>query len=185
MPLLEEEYRKEEKINGVIYDMSPSPNYQHGIVDGNIYSIIKSGLKGTLCLAFMENLDYKYHAQENNDYVIPDVMIICDRKHLKGGSYTGTPRFIVETLSPATALRDKTVKKDLYQNAGVEEYWIISPRERAVEIYYLENGKYDLKYSYILQDDLEEEHYNADTVVTLKDFPKISMTLAEMFENVE
>ena len=53
MPLLEEEYRKEEKINGVIYDMSPSPNYQHGIVDGNIYSIIKSGLKGTLCLAFM------------------------------------------------------------------------------------------------------------------------------------
>ena len=144
MPLLEEEYRKEEKINGVIYDMSPSPNYQHGIVDGNIYSIIKSGLKGTLCLAFMENLDYKYHAQEN-----------------------------------------KTVKKDLYQNAGVEEYWIISPRERAVEIYYLENGKYDLKYSYILQDDSEEEHYNADTVVTLKDFPKISMTLAEMFENVE
>ncbi len=152
MPLLEEEYRKEEKINGVIYDMSPSPNYQHGIVD---------------------------------DYVIPDVMIICDRKHLKGGSYTGTPRFIVETLSPATALRDKTVKKELYQNAGVEEYWIISPRERAVEIYYLENGKYDLKYSYILQDDSEEEHYNADTVVTLKDFPKISMTLAEMFENVE
>ena len=185
MPLLEEEYRKEEKINGVIYDTSPSPNYQHGIVDGNIYSIIKSGLKGTLCLAFMENLDYKYHAQENNDYVIPDVMIICDRKHLKGGSYTGTPRFIVETLSPATALRDRTVKKDLYQNAGVEEYWIISPRERAVEIYYQENGKYDLKYSYILQDDSEEEHYNADTVVTLKDFPKISMTLAEMFENVE
>ena len=38
MPLLEEEYRKEEKINGVIYDMSPSPNYQHGLVDGNIYS---------------------------------------------------------------------------------------------------------------------------------------------------
>ena len=144
MPLLEEEYRKEEKINGVIYDMSPSPNYQHGIVDGNIYRIISTGLQGTLCLAFMENLDYKYHAQENNDYVIPDVMIICDRKHLKGGSYTGTPRFIVETLSPATALRDKTVKKDLYQNAGVEEYWIISPRERAVEIYYLENGKYDL-----------------------------------------
>ena len=41
------------------------------------------------------------------------------------------------------------------------------------------------RYSYILQDDSEEEHYNADTVVTLKDFPKISMTLAEMFENVE
>ena len=50
MPLLKEEYRKEEKINGVIYDMSPSPNYQHGIVDGNIYRIISTGLQGTLCL---------------------------------------------------------------------------------------------------------------------------------------
>ena len=74
MPLLKEEYIKEEKINGVIYNMSPSPNYQHGIVDGNIYSIIKNGLKGTLCLPFMEKLDYKYHAQDNDDYVIPDVM---------------------------------------------------------------------------------------------------------------
>ena len=185
MPSLKEEYTKEEKIDDVIYDMSPSPNYQHGIANSNIHTIIKHGLKGTLCLTFMENLDYKYHAQENDDYVIPDVMIICDRKHLKGGSYTGTPRFIVETLSPATALRDKTVKKELYQNAGVEEYWIISPRERAVEIYYLEDGKYDLKYSYILQDDSEEGHYNADTVLTLKDLPNISMTLAEMFENIE
>lgn len=64
MPLLREEYTKEEKINGVIYDELPSPNYQHGIIDGNIYRIISTGLKGTLCLAFMENLDYKYHAQK-------------------------------------------------------------------------------------------------------------------------
>lgn len=185
MPLLKEEYMKTEKINGIIYDMSPSPSYLHGIINGNIYSIIRKGLKGTLCLAFMENLDYKYDAQKSDDYVIPDVMILCDRKHLKGGSYTGVPRFIIETLSPATALRDMTVKKDIYQNAGVEEYWIVSPRERAVQIYYLEDGVYHLTYSYILQDDKEEAHYNADTVITLREFPNISMTLAEMFENAE
>lgn len=50
MPLLKEDYAKEEKINGVIYNMSPSPNYQHGIVDGNIYSIIKAGLKASCIL---------------------------------------------------------------------------------------------------------------------------------------
>lgn len=185
MPMLEDEYKKEEKINGVFYDMSPSPNYQHGIVDGNIYRIISAGLKGSICLAFMENLDYKYQVDVNDDYVIPDIMVACDRKHLKGGSYSGVPKFIVETLSPATALRDKTVKKEIYQNAGVAEYWIISPRERAVEIYYLEDGKYELKYSYILQDDAEEAHYNADTQIVLKEFPHISMTLAEIFENVD
>ena len=59
MPLLKEEYTKEEKIDGVIYDMSPSPNYQHGIVNSNIHTIIKHGLKGTFCHTIMKNLDYK------------------------------------------------------------------------------------------------------------------------------
>ena len=45
--------------------------------------------------------------------------------------------------------------------------------------------EYDLKYSYILQDDAEEAHYNADTKIVLKEFPHISMTLAEIFENVD
>lgn len=177
------EERKKEKINGIEYIVSSS-EYRHSIVNGNIYCLIRKGMNNH-CLPFMGNLDYKYQAQENDDYVIPDVMIVCDRKHLKGGSYTGTPRFIVETLSPATALRDRTVKKDIYQNAGIEEYWIVSPKERAVEIYYLEDGKYELKYSYVLQDDPEEKHYNADAVVTLKEFPNITMTLADIFENVE
>ena len=172
MPLFKEEYKKEEKINGVIYDMSPSPNYQHGIVNGNIYRIISGKLQGSICLAFIENLDYKYHPEINDDYVIPDVMIVCDRKYLKGGAYSGVPKFIVETLSPATALRDKTDKKEIYQEAGVE-------------IYYLEDGSYKLNYSYILQDDPEEAHYNADTVITLKEFPNISMALTEIFADID
>ena len=43
MPLLEGEYQKQEKINGEIYNMSPSPDYQHGIVNNNINTIIKKG----------------------------------------------------------------------------------------------------------------------------------------------
>lgn len=184
MPLLKDEYKRQEKINGVVYDMSPSPNYRHGIVNNNINTMIKNGLKDSLCLVFMENLDYKYNKDENDDYVIPDIMIVCDRKHLKGGSYSGTPKFIAETLSPSTALRDRVDKKDIYEKAGIEEYWIVSP-QGAVEIYYLEDGKYKLTYSYILQDDKEDEHYNAETVIYLKDFPHIKMTLGDIFEGVE
>lgn len=183
MPLLNDDYKKQEKMNGIVYDMSPSPNYRHGIVDGNIYSAIKNGLKNSLCLVFMENLDYKYHPEENDDSVIPDIMIICDRKYLKGGSYSGTPKFIVETLSPATALRDKTAKKDAYEKAGVQEYWIVSP-QGSIEIYYLENGKYTLTYSYLLQNDAEDAYYNAETEISLKDFPHIKMTLGEIFEGI-
>ena len=165
--MLEDECRKQEKINGIIYNENQSPDYRHAIVNGNIYCIVSEGLRGKNNLVFMRNLDYKYHADINDDYVIPDVMVACDRKHLKGGSYSDVPKFIVETLSPATALRDKTVKKEIYQNAGVVEYWIISPRERAVEIYYLEDGKYDLKYSYILQDDAEGVIANVVVLITM------------------
>ncbi|MCI8376111.1 MAG: Uma2 family endonuclease [Lachnospiraceae bacterium] len=185
MALLQDEYQKQEKMNGVIYDMSPSAGYKHGIINNNINTIIKAGLKGSLCLVFMENLDFKYHPEENDDYVIPDIMIICDRKHLKGGSYSGVPKFIAETLSPPTALRDKTDKMQAYEKAGVGEYWIVSPQGKSVEIYYLTEGRYVLTYNYLLQDDEEEEHYNAKTEIALKEFPHITMKLEDIFEGME
>lgn len=184
MGFAEFERRRDEKIDGIIYDMSPSLGYGHFIINGNIYTIIKQGLKGSICAVSMENLDFKYHPEENDDYVCPDIMIICDRKHLKGGAYSGTPKFIVETLSHSTAKRDRAEKKDIYEKAGVEEYWIVLPRG-SVEIYYLEGGKYVLEQSYILQDDKEDEDYNAETEICMRAFPHIKMRLGEIFEGIE
>lgn len=184
MRMAESERRRDEKIDGVIYDMSPSPSFRHGIVNGNLLTIIKQGLKNSTCLVFMGNLDFKYHPDKNDDYLCPDVMIICDRKHLKGGSYSGTPKFIAETLSPSTAKRDRAEKKDIYEKAGVEEYWILSP-EGHLEIYYLREGRYVLEESYILQNDMEEEHCNAEEQIALRAFPHITMTLQEIFEGLD
>lgn len=180
-----DDYRKLEKINGVIYNMFPSADFRHGIVNGNIYRIIANGLKDSLCMVFMENLDYKYHIDINDDYIVPDIMVICDRKHLKGGAYSGVPKFVVETLSPSTAMRDITEKKDIYEKSGIEEYWIVSPKERGIQIYHLYEGKYKLADSLILEDDKEDEYYNADILITLKGFPNISITLKEIFDKVE
>ena len=185
MGLTEYERKRDEKINGVIYNMSPAPSYTHGIINNNINRIIGNGLKGSICLVFMENLDYKYHPEINDDYLCPDIMVICDRKHLKGGAYSGIPKFIVETLSPSTARRDRAEKKDIYEKAGVEEYWIVTPQGKSVEIYYLEEDKYILEQSYILQDDREEPDYNAETVISLRAFPHIKMTLGEIFADVD
>lgn len=66
----------------------------------------------------------------------------------------------------------------------MEEYWIVSP-QGSVEIYYLENKKYILEYSYMLQSDKEEEDYNAEQEIALKAFPHIKMTLGEIFEGSE
>ncbi len=184
MSLATNEHWKDEKINGIIYDMSPAPGYRHSIINGNIYEIVKRGLKNSLCLVFMENLDFKYQPDINDDYLCPDVMIVCDRKQLKGGSYYSVPKFIVETLSPSTAKRDKTVKKDIYENAGVEEYWIVTPQGRSVEIYYLKDGKYTMEQNYILEDDPDDAHYNAEIQLSLRAFPHITMELKDIFENI-
>jgi len=76
-------------------------------------------------------------------------------------------------------------KKDIYEKAGVEEYWIISPKGKSVEIYYLQDGKYVLEQSYILEDDEEDEHYNAETMIRLRAFPHIKMELRDIFEKVD
>lgn len=184
MGLAEFERKKDEKIDGVIYDMSPSPGLKHGIINSNIHTIIKNGLKNSICIVSMGNLDFKYHPDLNDDYLCPDIMIICDRKLVKGGAYSGVPKFIAEIASPSTAKKDRTVKKDIYEKAGVEEYWIVSPRG-TMEIYYLEDGMYVLKEDYLLQEDKEEDDYNAETEITLKAFPHIKMTLGEIFEGLD
>ena len=183
MGMAEFERKREEKIDGVIYAMSPSHDYRHGIINNNINRSIGCGLKNSLCLVFMENLDFKYQPEVNDDYVCPDVMVVCDRKRLKGGAYSGVPKFIAETLSHSTAKRDRTVKKDIYEKAGVEEFWIVSP-QRSVEIYYLQDGKYELEQNYMLQKEMGEADYNADTEIALRAFPEISMTLGEIFQGV-
>ena len=48
-----DEYIKNEKIDGVIYDMSPAADFRHGLINSNIHSMIKTGLKGSICRVFM------------------------------------------------------------------------------------------------------------------------------------
>ena len=179
MTSVEQERIRDEKINGKIFDMSPTPGYQHSVVNGNVFSKIRGGLKGSMCLVFMENIDYKY-SRDNDDYLEPDLIICCDRSAIRGNSYYGTPKFVAEAISPSTVKRDRGIKKDIYESCGVEEYWILSPVERAVEIYYLVDGKYRLQESYVVDDDKESEHYNLGQEITLRAFP-ITMTLEDIF----
>ena len=60
---------------------------------------------------------------------------------------------MVEILSPSTGLRDKGRKKNIYENCGVPEYWIVSPEARSIDVYRLEDGRYELDNSYSVYPD--------------------------------
>ena len=181
---MRDEYIKNEKIDGVIHDMSPAADFKHSLINNNINSVIKAGLKGSICRVFIEHLDY-FYSKDSDDYVRPDIMICCDRNKIKGNGYHGVPKFIAETLSPSTARRDRGRKMEIYASSGVSEYWIISPKEEAIEVYYLKDGKYELETAYILDRDEKSESYNAKTELALREFPLIKMSLEEIFEGWE
>ncbi|MGL5436319.1 MAG: Uma2 family endonuclease [Lachnospiraceae bacterium] len=134
-------------------------------------------------MVFVENLDWRFD-KAKDEYVIPDVMIICDRNNIHKGQYHGVPKFIVETLSPSTALKDKGIKKELYAQKGVEEYWIVNARAHSIDIYHLKEDYYILSNTYLYVADDNDEDYNADKGISLKAFPHIKITLADIFENV-
>lgn len=182
MPLLKDDYNRIEKINGIIYNMSPSGGFTHSQINGNLYHAIRQQLRDSVCAVSVENLDLYL---SDDEYVIPDVMIICDRNQIKKDKYHGVPRFVVETLSPATSLKDRTIKKEKYAELGIDEYWIISPKERSVEIYYLEDKEYKLVASHILVEDKEDNNFNAELMLTLRSLPTISIILEKIFENIQ
>ena len=47
----------------------------------------------------------------------------------------GPPDVVVEILSPSTAYYDLIVKKEVYERAGVKEYWLLDPNRKTFEIY--------------------------------------------------
>ncbi len=52
------------------------------------------------------------------------------------------PDLVVEILSKATARRDRTEKKKIYEKNGVAEYWIVSHQPRQVTMFYRDGSSF-------------------------------------------
>ncbi len=68
------------------------------------------------------------------------------RCRLIEGYWHGAPDLVVEVLSATTLTLDKTVKFELYRQFGVNEYWIIDPLVRQVEVWGRPEPDEDLLY---------------------------------------
>ncbi|MCL2055334.1 MAG: Uma2 family endonuclease [Oscillospiraceae bacterium] len=131
----------EEKLDGKIVLMSPRPVLNHNRVLTKISRLFGNYLEGKPCEVFSDGVDVKL---TENDTVIPDVMVVCDKSIIKDDVIQGAPSLIVEILSPSTAKRDKGYKKELYEKCGVLEYWIVDTASKSIEVYLLKNGRYIL-----------------------------------------
>ncbi|MBI1782334.1 MAG: Uma2 family endonuclease [Sphingobacteriales bacterium] len=138
-----------ELIKGKIFKMSPAPNVVHQAVSMKLSSSIYNFLKGKSCKIFSAPFDVrlpvKNKKKDNEIYTVvqPDICVICDESKLDERGCCGAPDLIIEILSPGNSRKEVKLKFDLYEEAGVKEYWIISPAEETVLVYFLqEDGKY-------------------------------------------
>ena len=47
----------------------------------------------------------------------------------------GAPELVIEIGSPSTRKRDETITRQLYERAGVSEYWVVDPETDLVRVY--------------------------------------------------
>ena len=134
-----------EIIDGVIYDMSPAPSWNHQSIAGEIFVIFSNFLRGKSCTPFIAPVDVRFMAisdtPDENVYttVQPDVGVICDKTKISTNYCEGAPDLVVEVLSPSTGFKDQTQKLELYENHGVQEYWIVNPDRKTIQVF-LHNG---------------------------------------------
>jgi len=88
--------------------------------------------------------------------VEPDILFIHkERLHIIGEKVIeGVPDLIVEILSPSSIGYDRETKFEVYQKAGVPEYWLVDYQHRIVEIFILTEGFYTLLGQYQMGDQL-------------------------------
>ena len=69
----------------------------------------------------------------------PDLIFFRKGNEPQSGDklFTGVPDLVVEVLSPKTRRVDKGTKLEIYQEAGVPEYWLVDPLSRTVVFYRL------------------------------------------------
>lgn len=79
---------------------------------------------------------------DTEEGVQPDIVFVAsERADVVSDKWLiGAPTLVVEILSPTTARRDRSVKLDLYQRKGVEEYWLVDPHAGCVDVCRFEDG---------------------------------------------
>lgn len=145
----EEEEGRYELINGDAYLMAP-PTRTHQRVCVELTRQLANFLEGKKCEVYAAPFGVRLFEREGDrpedvdTLVEPDITVVCEKSKLDEYGCRGAPELVMEVLSPSSRKHDRLVKLNLYQRAGVPEYWIINPEEESVQVF-LRDGSGNLR----------------------------------------
>lgn len=141
---LPDDGKRYEIIERVLY-VANAPGYDHQFTVTKLMSrfdVFVSEHK----LGVVLSAPFEVHLSETSRPVQPDILFLTQQQQPAPGAqfFEGSPALIVEVISPSSIRLDRHTKFDVYERAGVTEYWLADPKTRAVEVYVLSNGEYAL-----------------------------------------
>ena len=156
-----------EILKGKIFPMA-APSVKHQRLSGNLFFIIRNHLnkKNSRCDVFSAPFDVRLPLPANRvkdnkfDTVVqPDLCVICDEEKLDEKGCIGAPDLVVEILSLGNSKKEMKAKYELYESAGVMEYWVIDPEHNLAFCYYLDEKtqKYIPSLAYTDEDLIESK----------------------------
>ena len=131
-----------ELFKGKIFKMSV-PNTKHQVVAGNVYIRLRNQLDDQKCQVFIAPFDVRLpvrNRKKDNEIttvVQPDLCIVCDETKIDERGCCGAPDLVIEILSPGNSQKEVRLKFQLYEEAGVKEYWIVNPVEENLVVHVL------------------------------------------------
>ena len=132
-----------EIIHGEAFAMS-APNAFHQSMLMELSRQFANFLVGKKCKVYPAAYDVRlfYEEDESDDTVVqPDISVICDAKKRGEEGCHGAPDLVVEILSPSNTAIEMQRKFDLYRDAGVAEYWVLSKEFKTLTVYLFEGEK--------------------------------------------
>jgi Uma2 family endonuclease len=170
--LFPDDGKRHELIDGEHY-VTPSPNTAHQRIVGWLHLALGNYLEthpvGELFLAPFDVVFSQF------DVVEPDLLYITAERRdsvLTTQHVRGTPDLVIEVGSPGTRRRDETIKRRLYERAGVSEYWIVDPELEVIRIYQRQGDGYARA---------RELSRDTDDVMTSLLFPGFDLPLETIF----
>lgn len=164
-----------ELIRGRLLRMSPAPNTAHQKISQAFNRKLLNYFYNKPCQVFTAPFDVRLPVNlkggQDTTVVQPDLCVICDESKLDERGCAGAPDLIIEILSPGNSQKEMREKFQVYEEAGVREYWMVSPSEKVVWRYILNEEGHYIGLPPATEDDTWSSHC----------FPELAIDAKEIF----
>ncbi len=169
-----------ELIKGWISRMCPAPKRVHQTISGNLFFEMKSYFNLCNCKIYEAPFDVRLKKNKGNDnevdsVVQPDISVFCDLTKLDDRGAVDAPDLVVEITSDSTLKKDYNDKFRLYEENGVQEYWIVSPELKSIELFVAKDGSFESVGVFNI--------FDGYTEVSSVLFPDLKINLIEIFKD--